>query len=303
MSIKKLYVVGNGFDLYHGIPSKYEDFRKYIENTEHGLAKKLETYFDYESLWSDFEQTLANFNGEYLIDTTSDFLVSYATDDWSDAYHHDYQYEINEVVFALSKTLKSTFIEWILQLRIPTEQDIKNKKLNFIDINEVFLTFNYTGTLQKSYLVPHCNVLHIHGKAENRNSNIMLGHAWKPINRNSLMSQEALESMDTRIIEGNILIDQYFKDTYKPTKEIISINRVFFSRLNLIDKIYVLGHKISSIDMPYFYELVKSINKQKTIWYISYLTVDDLENHKKAMKLLGIPEDLIIHSDIQGIAS
>ena len=129
MSVKKLYIVGNGFDIHHGISSKPTDFQIYAENTNQDLCNKIETYFDYSSLWADFEKTLANFNGEYLIDTASDFLVSYATDDWSDAYHHDYQYEINDVVVALSKTLKSTLIKWILQLRIPTEQILKIKNL------------------------------------------------------------------------------------------------------------------------------------------------------------------------------
>lgn len=33
--------------------------------------------------------------------------MAYSTDDWSDAYHHDYQYEIGREVGALSKTMQA----------------------------------------------------------------------------------------------------------------------------------------------------------------------------------------------------
>ena len=28
-----LIIIGNGFDLYHGIPSKYSEFREYVFNS------------------------------------------------------------------------------------------------------------------------------------------------------------------------------------------------------------------------------------------------------------------------------
>jgi hypothetical protein len=31
MSSNKLYVIGNGFDLYHGIKSSYSDFMHYVK--------------------------------------------------------------------------------------------------------------------------------------------------------------------------------------------------------------------------------------------------------------------------------
>ena len=30
MKMDKLYIIGNGFDCAHGLPTKYSDFRKYV---------------------------------------------------------------------------------------------------------------------------------------------------------------------------------------------------------------------------------------------------------------------------------
>lgn len=301
MGTKKLFVVGNGFDVYHGIPSSYKDFREYLENTDKGLCRKLEEYFSYEDFWSDFEQSLADFDADYLIENASVFLASYGADEWSDSYHHNYQYEINEIVIALSETLKSRFTEWVLQLAIPSASDISSKRLNYVDANATFLTFNYTKTLQTAYSVPECNVLHIHDKAESEKSNLILGHAWKPVNRNSLMHQEDLENQDVRLADGDAIIDQYFKATYKPTEEIIKANFEFFSSLLSIEEVYVLGHSMSNVDIAYFKELAKSINSQNVKWRVSYFGDTELARHTETMNNLSINANSILFSELQNI--
>ncbi len=60
MAIKKLYIIGNGFDMQHGIKSKYSDFREYIETKDESLKAKPEEYFDSDVLWSNFEEASAD---------------------------------------------------------------------------------------------------------------------------------------------------------------------------------------------------------------------------------------------------
>ncbi len=301
MITEKLYIIGNGFDIYHGIPSRYTDFRTYLEQSDRSLCQKLENYFSYEGLWADFEQSLADFDADRLIEDASNFLVSYGSDDWSDSYHHDFQYEINEVVVALSQTLKLKFAEWIAQLPIPSELDIKNKKLGCIDKNSTFLSFNYTNTLQAAYLVSDSHVLHIHMKYLVNGPDLVLGHAWKPVKRNALMHQDDLERQDVRIAEGDKIIDRYFKTTYKPTEEIIKLNGEYFASLRRTKEIYVLGHSMSCVDIPYFQEIVRSIDARNTKWYISYFDEKELASHQGAMNALGIRAELINFSDLKSI--
>ena len=220
MTKQKLFVIGNGFDIYHGIESRYSDFRKYLETIDRGLCQKIEYYFDYENLWSDFEQALADFDANQLVDDSSEFLVPYSAEGWRDANNHDYQYVINEVVRALSHTLKSRFTSWVLQLKIPSNAGC-NKRLDYIDKNAMFLTFNYTPTLQHVYAVADKNVLHLHGKAESEISDLIIGHAWSPSERTPFNESKNIEDQDFRITEGNEIIKNYFKLTYKPTEDII----------------------------------------------------------------------------------
>jgi hypothetical protein len=65
--MRALYIIGNGFDRYHGLLTAYEDFKKHAEtNTKHG-ADLLECFYSPESLWSEFEKCLANPNYNALL--------------------------------------------------------------------------------------------------------------------------------------------------------------------------------------------------------------------------------------------
>ena len=64
MTPERLYIIGNGFDLHHGLKSRYWDFKLYLENKDKDLLEKLEEYFSSDSLWSDFEGTLEYLNTE-----------------------------------------------------------------------------------------------------------------------------------------------------------------------------------------------------------------------------------------------
>lgn len=114
--------------------------------------------------WAEFEERLGELDGDSFIDDASGFLVSYGAEDWSDAYHHDYRYEIDKVVQALSETLRLRFGEWIRQLCIPEPSEIASIRLP-VDPSASYLNFNYTPSLQRLYGVPDANILHIHGAA------------------------------------------------------------------------------------------------------------------------------------------
>ena len=59
--MEKLYIIGNGFDLYHGLPTSYQCFLCYMLRTHLEDAKQIGHIFDrtdYEKPWSDFERNL-----------------------------------------------------------------------------------------------------------------------------------------------------------------------------------------------------------------------------------------------------
>jgi len=288
-----LYIVGNGFDIHHQIPSRYSDFGAYLKNHGPELYQVVEQYFNSVDLWSDLEKTLATLDADALIEDASEFLVPYAVKDWSDSFHHNYQYEINEVVDKLSIGLKRQFTQWVYGLPIPSALEAP-RRLDYLNLDAEYLTFNYTNSLKSIYSIPDSKVLFIHGKAAQPDSNLTLGHAWSPKEREPL-SQLCSSDMDgdIRISEGNQIIDDYFKKTYKPTKTIIEQNNYFFERLTDIKTIYILGHSISEVDLEYFKKIVEIIDVATVRWNVSYHGNSELKRHKHTVKKLGIPVGLV----------
>jgi Bacteriophage abortive infection AbiH len=265
-----LYIIGNGFDIHHGIDSHYSAFGKFLFSKDHETYKFVKKYFAVdEDFWSDFETRLALFDAGSLIEDASDFLVSYGADNWSDSYHHDYQYEIDIVVKALSITMKARFADWIVQLAIPVRNKIEGKMVH-LDPAAIFLNFNYTPTLEKLYNVADRQILHIHGSSKERAEALVLGHGWSPKEKGSLNQNIDLEEADIRVIEGNRIVDKYFEATFKPTDQIIFKNRKFFQGLVQVKKIFVMGHSMAEVDLPYFREILRHIDVRQATWKVSY---------------------------------
>ncbi|MER8808249.1 bacteriophage abortive infection AbiH family protein [Mesorhizobium australicum] len=241
--------------------------------------------------WAEFEDWLASFDSDSLMEDASNFLVGYGADDWSDAYHHDYQYEIEQAVEAISTTLRLRFAEWIRQLPIPSASDFTGRRVA-IDPSAVFLNFNYTPSLQRLYGIPDANVLHIHGAAANSADTLILGHGWEPDpNPDPYRFEQDPEGADMRVIEGQRLVDDYFKDTFKPTSKVIENNAFFFAGLAAVDRVFVMGHSVSDVDHPYFDEVIANIDVNRVRWKISYYR--DLDGLRHRIESRGVPPHLI----------
>jgi hypothetical protein len=281
----KLYIIGNGFDIYHGINSRYSDFKDYVEDIDNDLFESLDKYFNTDELWSDFEETLAFIDTDTITDDAENYLVSYGADDWSDAFHHDYQFEIQRAIDTVTVQLKEHFTNWILQLQIPDIQRLH------LDKNAMFLTFNYTGTLEEIYGVDPGNVFYIHNKANDADSTLILGHSRMP-SANQTFSRNNNEDTDVRVAEGNEILDRYFEDTYKNTESIIQENQDYFAQLDNVDEIFVLGHSISPVDIRYFQEIKHRV-REDAIWKISYYGEVQREDKRDKIIALGVNENQI----------
>lgn len=206
---------------------------------------------------------LEHFDTDQLLEYGSNFLPSYGADDWSDSGHHDFEYELDRVIRALSVGLHRNFVRWLDTLSIPTQTLLPVRS---IDPRAKFLNFNYTPTIQTLYSA--ANVLHIHGSLADAPSQIVLGHGWTPEAKDR-WEDRIDEDTDTRVAGGYRLIDDYFRETFKPTAEIIQRNRAFFTGLGDVLEVYVFGHGLADVDAPYFTEMLKHL-RDDVDWTISY---------------------------------
>lgn len=291
--MKRLYVIGNGFDLHHGIPSSYGQFGEFLEKRDSEVYRSVVDYLHAENddFWSTFEQNLAHLDKDQLLKDASQSLVGYGAEDWSDAYHHDYQYEIQQVVEHLSSKLVKRFTEWICQLSIPSPGTYSRPLLK-LDCDALFFSFNYTSTLAKLYNVPSKNIWHIHGTAQE--GKLVLGHAWEE-QRNDENYVDS-DSIDVRVQQGDAIVESYFKKTFKPTEKIITDAAENFKMLSDINEIYILGHSLGEVDIPYFQEIIRNTPIDKVKWKVSYY--EDSSDIRRQMVLLGIENHLVDYFEL-----
>lgn len=64
--MKVLYILGNGFDVHHGLPTLYSNFNQYVIGKDPELTNRLENYFEFDVndqyLWTNFENNLIEEN-------------------------------------------------------------------------------------------------------------------------------------------------------------------------------------------------------------------------------------------------
>ena len=178
----------------------------------------------------------------------------------------------------ISEIVSNGFAEWAKSIEISRHKAIS------LNPNSIFLTFNYTDTLEELYSVPEDHVLHIHGRAS-IGGPIIVGH------------QQLLEPLDhlkraNDFRDNNNIINNIYdyNSLYKPVEKIIEKNSPFFRTLNLIENVVVIGHSCGCIDEPYFLRIQESIGND-AVWAFSYHNDEDLQRISTLCYHLNIEED------------
>ena len=77
----------------------------------------------------------------------------------------------------------------------------------------------------------------------------------------------------------------------------IENNIDFFTNLTEVEKVIVLGHSISEVDLKYF-EILKAKLNENVIWNVSYYSELEKQAHKETLLQLGINDNNIIQIKI-----
>lgn len=277
MNSDKLFIIGNGFDLHHSLPTSFSDFEKFLKITNESLFYYLDNFFPGD-LWSDFENSLANFQIDIALEDNFDLFPS--EDSERDGDKYIFPDKMEEIVKNLTTDLKNSLRDWILNLN--PNQNPKNYIIPEITLDSFYLTFNYSDTLEKYYNIPNEKILHIHNKAERLNlrpneigyipddSEIIIGHSvpycTTQLSKKNSTSKSTLAKNKFIFEEGKELLLSYFEKSFKNTCQIIKENSVFFN--HKFSKIQVIGHSISNVDLPYFEKI--SNNNTQASWIVSY---------------------------------
>lgn len=319
---KHLYIIGNGFDLHHHIPSNYSDFKEWLKENDIDTLCKIEEILetDEPKWWNEFETNLGKPFAVKLYTESIAFQnqPNYLSDDYRDRDLYVAESEVEYELGGLINDLKSDFQEWASQL--PTGDGGLVVELEIS--NSMFLTFNYSLTLEKLYCIPTDRVIHIHGDARDKGS-IVVGHGRDfGSYRNDLedVFPEPQDDLPTEEYEQwfEKAADRYLDDystsrakdaatsavmnIRKNVSDIIAKNREFFQSLNDIRIIHIYGFSFAEVDIPYLIEVFKSVDMKGIILEISYFSDNDKKKAETFCAQLNLTDkqvSLIKLKDIQ----
>lgn len=272
-----LHIIGNGFDLYHGIKSSYGDFHDYAWS--HSKDKSywlglLESCYPQKysngklELWCDLEHALAKPDFQSAFEAT--------TDDISPVEDHELRYQAQmedapeTMMVQMFDAFHEIFEEWVSNIDI----DVKAKNIPNFDRNGRFLSFNYTETLEHVYGISRNKINYIHGRRGTADT-LNVGHA-------SILEGNDYLSDNPEIYEYAAYdnIAKVVNDQRKDTNDVILANSKNWKSLSDIDKVVVYGHSLSDIDYPYFMEIAKHVSPNAE-WFFS-IYYNDATSKKKS---------------------
>ena len=306
-----LYIIGNGFDRHHEVKSSYQHFANWLKKNNWELYGILSEVCKVDFLWKDFERALPYVNRDYFINMGETILPDSWTEDDSYAellYAQDYVREEAEILW---KDIQKWFRKWVRSVR--WERDSDKKKVR-IDYDARFITFNYTPFLETQYGIPAENILYIHGKASDQRRAPIIGHDGTDTFNNWFKTtgksqKRHYRGSHARLPEVEMMtesVEEFYSLSEKPVQEILNQNKAFINDLFDVKYIYVLGHSLGNVDIPYFEAVNKANDYPEQIhWHVSYYSDEEKQHLEDIMSKRIITDgatlDMMTLASIQAI--
>lgn len=286
--MNRLYIIGNGFDRFHDLPTGYNDFHEFVIKNHPNLENTFEEYFelstklsiDNKRRWADFENDLATFDWKNFFKEQNQIDV--LDDNFRPSFIYGLEDDLEQETDTLISSIREAFEDWLTALSLESTE----RKLYFEE-SSIFLNFNYTLTLEDVYQIPTNKILHIHGDVENDQGYLVFGHN-KNLRTKPTFDKYG-EPTRTPFSDSEANAQQSFYRLQKPVKEIIRENNGFFKNLKDINEIIILGHSLNVIDIPYF-EKVKKYTAESSKWKISFYSDEERLSHLSSLQKIGIDE-------------
>lgn len=279
MGYTTLYIIGNGFDIHHGINSRYTDYETWLEvNMPEVYGKILENFMHTDSdWWKDFEQNLSTFNVE-------GYAAERARENYPDLFGDNLAREFDTIVYEskqdaeiLLHEILQSFESWIRSLNAPNP----TKRISIRRGESLFINFNYTSTLEEIYGIPKCHICHIHGSVDGSEP-FIVGHGRIPPKRNS---GEVLIDEDERDYVTD-MAERSVQDAAtilrKDVQGIIEKHWDVWDKMANVERICIYGFSFSEIDMPYLQHILHNVSSD-VAFEVSYYSAED---HQKILKFM-----------------
>ncbi len=298
----KLFIIGNGFDLAHHLPTRFFDFRTFLSGAHPDFLEQFESHYGLypgcdedeqrEILWNEFETSLSNIDEDIILSEGTNINLGLEVEDMG--VEDTICWCVRNMLGNIDK-LPKYLREWVQSIRI--RDCLPRTSQIGMSHEDMFVSFNYTAVLENVYRLTKEQVIHIHGSLRSYTEDPIVGHSNSQCIQN--MQEEiskALELFDEKRRGTCRAIHQYYVKTFKDVKK-YSYGLIPLYGQN-IDEMIVVGHAISDIDLPYFEEIDRLTGKSKN-WTVYCRNNQKAESKKNSLIKAGIPERRISIKDTQ----
>lgn len=250
--MKNLIIVGNGFDLAHGLKTSYYDFRLDLTNniSEYDVGNLdtnylLKSFLNNENeLWSDIESAyfdiLVNLHDNTYLQTNYLFP--------SQEYRNSK--ELNDDFEVVKKCLTIYLLKQEKEFEI--DSSYQNFFNRFKNEDAVVLNFNYTNTVEQYVDGKDIELIHIHGELENENNPIIFGFA-----ANEKQSKQLLIENDNNYVRNIKKFNYLFTENEERLKKYLKESHEY--------NVFILGHSCGISDSLILSQIFNSKNVYEII--------------------------------------
>lgn len=184
-----------------------------------------------------------------------------------------------DLITSFAKEIHELFADWINTIEVNCDKTFfENEIISKIDSNDIYISFNYTDTVEKMFPKAKPNfVNHLHGKANDNDSAIIVGHR----NLNAIFENDEDE-------EKKDMIDSLIK----PVEYVIKKNSDLWEEISKKfgesenNVIYEFGWSCSPEDEEYIKKIVETIpNNKKTTLFLNNFKNEAISKYKIWQKL------------------
>lgn len=304
----RLYIIGNGFDIFHGLPCRYTDFKVWLETNQPSTFELLNRIYNANGeWWKDFEVNIGNLD---VIKLRQEFYTQLSQQQLEEFYRpirqsgsfipgtpYAPEYKSGQALAQLYFEIDTALRNWINEVE---ESQICEQKL-YLNKDSNYICFNYTSLLEDVYRIPSSNILYIHGNAKQKKK-LIWGHNESTDIEGVYHNRGELVPDDQDMHE---IRKEYWSRRKNPFDFIFKNDYIFNSR-PLADCVIVLGFSFSPVDEYYFWDkssLMKHISPNAK-WFISWYSEQDKKNidsffHKSNLLFMQTDYNYIRMSDLE----
>lgn len=312
--MNNLFILGNGFDLAHGLKTSYLDFVKYIikkciekDDNSNSIMKIGGLPYDYDSFINDIKSDrISVIRPNYTSLMMKELLKDVTLNNWCDIEHkyfellssikkestvHYYQsvQDLNRDFELIKKELENYLV-----MQQPTNCIDSYKRIfnSLAHRNSLIINFNYTDTIQQLYSdVIKSEIIHIHGKLKDQKSPIIFGYAANDDDNSSLINKNENEYLkNIKRFAYNRTDTEHKLKTYLNKTKNIYVNILGHS-IGLSDKLIleqILNHDNIKFIRVFYYENYENyFNTQINLYRImkSNSNFDKLINYANSIRM------------------